>query len=460
MGKTKALPLGVEPRQGAVAVGIGLVGAAAFPPLTLWPLSLVAIALLLLLLKDKDTLTARNLGLVFGLTYALGTMYWFFALFGLFAVPMIGLMAGYFGLLATLIAMTRDYRPILRAALVAAFAVGIEWIRGDAWYLRFPWYTPVHALAAEPWSIAPVRWFGTYGFSYLLWLFAAAGAYVHPGCWVGFLLIPVGIGATLEIETADRRVLLVQAEEVVEEVIPRVPPQAVDLAVLPEYAYFRSPKGALTSPSGPATLAKRLSCPVVFGAVEGDYDSPKFFNVAAVIDADAKLIGTFPKQHPVPLMRDGKPGEQRPVFALPQGVLGVAICYDFDAPEVAASLVRAGATVLVAPTFDSMDWTAIQHVHHELLARLRAVENDRWLLRCASSGRSEVIDPHGVPSTQGIGIGETGYITLRFAHRNTFALGGRLWFLGPVAGAVTVLYALIGIAQFLRKRRARKVASA
>jgi predicted amidohydrolase len=113
---------------------------------------------------------------------------------------------------------------------------------------------------------------------------------------------------------------------------------------------------------------------VVFGAIEGDYLSPPFSNVALVIDAAGDVLGSFPKQRPVPLMLDGVPGNRRPVFPLDQGVLGVAICYDFDAPEVAGRLVRHGATVLVAPTMDAIEWTETQHDHHELLCRLRAVD--------------------------------------------------------------------------------------
>ena len=58
--------------------------------------------------------------------------------------------------------------------------------------------------------------------------------------------------------------------------------------------------------------------------------------MAVVIDSDAQIVGTFPKQHPVPLLQDGRPEHDAPVFPLDHGTLGVAVCYDFDAPEVAA----------------------------------------------------------------------------------------------------------------------------
>jgi apolipoprotein N-acyltransferase len=464
----RALSLGVTPRQGGLAVVAGLLAAAGFWPLALWPLLLVSIALFLRLLRDQDVQTARNLGLVYGLTYAAGTMYWMFLIFGPLAIPLLALMAAYFGLFATLIALTRGLRVPVRAALVALFAVAIEWLRGDAWYLRFPWYTPPHALAALPPMAAGVRWLGTYGLSFVVWLIAAAGAFGRPWNWGAFLLLPAAWLLLPADGTPDRRVLLLQAEYFgrAAQLIPKIPEEKVDLAVLPELAFAPdSPESALKLSHGPAELARKTSSPVVFGAEERAPGEKEESNVAAVIDSDGRLLGTFPKQHPVPLMADGKPGDRRPLFPVDDGVLGVAICYDFDAPEVVGSLVGAGATVLVAPTLDAMSWSRAQHEHHEMLFRLRALENDRWLLRSASSGRTEVISPSGWPSQEGIEIGKVGHIVLPFAHRGSWSLGGRLAFLGPAALAATGLFVVGRGVMWLRERRrlkakAREVAAA
>jgi apolipoprotein N-acyltransferase len=225
---------------------------------------------------------------------------------------------------------------------------------------------------------------------------------------------------------------------------------------LPEYAFPYSREAALASTRGPVALARKLHCPIVFGTVEGSYGKPGFQNVAAVIDAEGALLGTFPKQHPVPLMVDGKPGDRRPVFAVDGGFLGIGLCYDFDAPEIAGSLVRSGATVLLAPTGDLMDWGRIQHQHHELLMRLRAVENDRWILRATSSGRSEAIDPHGVPSTEYLDIGAKGSIKVAYAHRSSLAFGTYAYALGPLAAFLTVLFVLKQGIGALRNRHARQ----
>jgi apolipoprotein N-acyltransferase len=363
-------------------------------------------------------------------------------------------MAAYFGLFATLFALTRGMSVVARVALAALFAVGVEWLRGDAWYLRFPWYTPPHALAAVPPMIGGARWLGVYGLSFVIWLVAAAGAF-RPVAYAGFLLLPACWLLLPGDGTPDRRAVLLQTEygAGIESLIARVPKEKLDLAVLPEYAYTRSPESVLAWKNSPRALAGKIEAPVVFGAVEGTYAEMPFRNVAAVIGPDGRLLGTFTKQRPVPLMVDGVPGEERPVFPVDGGVLGVAICYDFDAPAVAGELVRSGATVLVAPTMDAMSWGRVQHEHHALLFRLRAVENDRWLVRASSSGRTEVISPRGVPSREGVEIDKVGSVVLPFAHRDSSALGGRLAFLGPVSAAGAALFLAWRIVARLRRRR-------
>ena len=398
-----ALRVGVTPKDGLGALVAGLMGSAAFPPVGLWPLSLVSISLLLYLLRDLDQGRARPVGLIYGLAFGSGTMYWLFrpGLFGPMAIPLVALMAGYFGLLTTLIALTRQRSPFVRAAFVALFAVAVEWLRGDAWYLRFPWYTVPHALTASPAWVAPVRWLGTYGLSYVIWFIAAAGVFDGARYWLAVLALPACAWLLPAFDPPDRKAVLIQVEEHerVGSAMAAVPNVDVDLAVLPEYAYTSSLDQVLKYRNGPASLAKRLHCPVIFGTtIGGNYGDPGYQNVAAVIDADGNVIDTFPKQRPVPLMLDGKPGTRRPVFPVERGTLGVAICYDFDNPAIAADLVAKGATVLVAPTGDLMTWSEVQHVHHGQLARLRALETDRWLLRATTSGRTEVIDPHGHPS--------------------------------------------------------------
>ena len=297
--------------------------------------------MLLFVLRDADPLAARNLGLTYGLVYGLGTMYWLFALFGPRAIALVGLMAAYFGLLAALVASTRGINPWARAALVAVFAIAVEWLRGDAWYLRFPWYTAPHALTASPAWISLARWLGVYGLSGQIWFLAAAGAFPPPRRLARLVAPARRLAAAVGRAAAGPPGVARpgRGRRGGAGGHPDGPGGRVDLAVLPEYSYTRPAKSVLTSQFGPGPLARRVHCPVVFGAVEGDYLIPPFENVAVVIDADGAVLGTFPKQRPVPLFADGTPGTRRPLFPMDQGVLGVGICYD---DEVQSGFGRTG----------------------------------------------------------------------------------------------------------------------
>ena len=118
-----SLRVGVTLRDGLFAGVLGLVGAAAFPPLGLWPLSLVAVAGLLWLLRGHDVEAAMNLGLLYGLAYGLGTIWWFALIFGPMIVGLLALFGIYFGILGMLIGMTKGRSPLARALFHSNFLV-------------------------------------------------------------------------------------------------------------------------------------------------------------------------------------------------------------------------------------------------------------------------------------------------------------------------------------------------
>lgn len=71
------------------------------------------------------------------------------------------------------------------------------------------------------------------------------------------------------------------------------------------------------------------------------------------------------------------------------------ICYESVYPGFVASFVRAGAEFISIITIDSW-WDRMSGAfQHERFAIFRAVENRRWLARCAVGGISCYIDPYG-----------------------------------------------------------------
>ncbi len=71
------------------------------------------------------------------------------------------------------------------------------------------------------------------------------------------------------------------------------------------------------------------------------------------------------------------------------------ICYESVYPEFVASFVKRGAEFIAIVTIDSWwDHMSGAYQHHQY-AIFRAIENRRWIARCAVGGFSSFIDPFG-----------------------------------------------------------------
>lgn len=139
-----------RPGPGAALISAlsGLALAAAFPPLDLWPLCLVALVPMMLLCRRLSPRRAMVCGAIFGLALFLGLMYWLMVVFVTYG----GLHWG-LGLLALLLftwymswyptawcwLLARWRGSAFALLLVAPLAwVGLEWLRGHI-FTGVPW---------------------------------------------------------------------------------------------------------------------------------------------------------------------------------------------------------------------------------------------------------------------------------------------------------------------------------
>ncbi len=76
--------------------------------------------------------------------------------------------------------------------------------------------------------------------------------------------------------------------------------------------------------------------------------------------------------------------------------LGVFICYESAFPDLVRQFTKQGADVLVNLSNDGYFGHSEARQQHLLIARMRAVENRRFLIRSTNDGITAVIDPAGI----------------------------------------------------------------
>jgi apolipoprotein N-acyltransferase len=75
--------------------------------------------------------------------------------------------------------------------------------------------------------------------------------------------------------------------------------------------------------------------------------------------------------------------------------VAVVICYESIFPDEVRQFVANGAQVLVNISNDGWYGETGAPFQHMQMARMRAIENHRWLLICTNSGVTASIDPYG-----------------------------------------------------------------
>ena len=138
------------------------------------------------------------------------------------------------------------------------------------------------------------------------------------------------------------------------------------------------------------------------------------YNSALVVGADGAPLGRYDKIHLVPFGEyvpfhklltfarslTGNVGEmgrgtERKVFRLNGHRYGVFLCYESVFADEVRQFTRLGAEVLVNLSDDGWYGDTSAPWQHLNMARMRAIENRRWLLRDTNNGVTAVIDPYG-----------------------------------------------------------------
>jgi apolipoprotein N-acyltransferase len=165
-----------------------------------------------------------------------------------------------------------------------------------------------------------------------------------------------------------------------------------------------------------AEIARESVSNFVLGVVhwKSSGNSMRAFNSVGVLDPAGRPTFVYDKIHLVPfseyipwrswlwfasdltaLISDFSTGTEYSVGQLPGGRFSVFICYEAIFPDQVRRYVENGAELLINVSNDGWFGKSSALGQHVAMARVRAAENRRWLLRDTNTGETVSVDPYG-----------------------------------------------------------------
>jgi len=409
--------------------------------------------------KVVSPLHAALLGYGCGFLWYAGNCYWIYQtmyLYGGISKPaafcLLVLFCCYLGLyhalFGWLLRLSATRGRIWLGLLGAPFLwVAVELAR--AHITSFPWDQLGMSQIDHPWLTAFAPWCGLYGISFLLAAVSAwiAALWLLPGSrnkqlggGLLCLLVFVAWPRTPHVVSAPQQVaVLLQPNGDVgdngawfggsfqsqldmlrslSEKTAAAAGKPVDIVVWPE-----SPAPLIESDTrlqeAARQLTQQINAPFIVGDVAlvdgvGPHHRRALYNSANFYTSQGSPAGRYDKMHLVPFgeytpfeellsfagsltakVGTMTPGSHRVMLQTGGHSYGVFICYESIFADEVRQLVGNGADVLVNISDDGWYGDTSAPWQHMNMARMRAIENRRWILRDTNSGITAAIDPNG-----------------------------------------------------------------
>lgn len=411
------------------------------------------LAVLMFLQFGKRPSQAFLLGVVFGTPGFIGGLYWIYisthvytgapAVLSIFLIGLLSLYLSLYGALTGAIAAwfgnDGDGHPPVFGYWLAAYVLAwplLELLRNFV-LTGFPWFALGYT-QTDTWlnGLAPIS--GVFGMAIPVLLVAAIPvAFRHGRIWLAAvpaaLLIGAGYAAQQQAWTKPAgeplKIGIVQGNieqnekwldskrwptvKLYRDLTEQLAPEA-DVILWPEVAIpgaYREFTNTLFRPLA-ATLAEH-NTDLLAGVMRWDDESRQFANAVAQVTLagpnfyDKQHLVPFAEYFPVPnfvrqwLQSLELPftdlytgNENRLPFQLTEHRIALSICFEDVFGEEVALLAR-DAAVLANVSNDAWFGRSIAAAQHEQIARMRALETQRWMVRATPTGFSSYINPQG-----------------------------------------------------------------
>lgn len=494
-----------------LAIGSGAALGLAFPNYNFYLLAWVALGLLVLASAGAPLKEAPLYGFLHGQVFYPVCLPWVDTVMRQYgnidpwiAAAFVGFIGLVGGLICTMfstgVALASRRSKLLACAIAPFLWTALEYFRtnipiiGSSWDLSG--YPAAHSLALL--QITSVT--GIYGLCFLIAAYGSLVAYAvlersrrgwMIAAGVTLLLVVVAAGGTYLIPAATPHYLahLVQTNFPQSESYPAdwLTVHAGELDQLEKISVdaAKQEPGIIIWPEVPAPfslqeplfaarasqIARDANNYFLVGVLDWKRAGGKFlaFNTAVLLDPTGQRIYSYDKIHLLPFgeyvplrgwltfakrltadISDFTPGSSYSIAEMPQGKFGAFICYEAIFPSEVRRFTASGAQLLITISNDGWFGRSSAPEQHMFMARVRAVENRRWLLRDTNNGYTESIDPYGRTAAQ-LAIDMRGQLTAPYDFRSDLTPYARFgdWFSWL---CIVVTVALLGFALVRRTR--------
>lgn len=475
----------------AAASLAGALVAFALPPWGWWPLALIGVALFIRIMLASVSSSPRSrfaLGFIFAASWFAPGMGWMWFLTAPGYVIAVTLFSAFHGFASILGARARF--PIVGLVLAHTLA---ETLR-----MSFPFGgVPLAslAIATAPSPLAELsRLSGPLFVTLIVWILGAIAATATRTTWARNVVTGLSLLAALLVIThvaphahdlgVTKRIAAVQGggpqgtlaiytnpRDVVERHLAAtrtIDDEGLDMVIWPENVIDVDDFYSSVEREEIASEASRLSAPFIVGITE-DVDRRYFTNAQVVVNVDGTLADRYDKVRRVPfgefvplrglleslgapvdrIPRDAQAGDTPASLRVGDTTAGVVISWEVFFSGRANEGVERDATFIINPTNGSSYTGTILQTQQLASSRLRAIEQDRWLVQVSPTGFSAFIGPDGTIHER-TGVSEQRVIVREIPLRTGRTLYSRLGDLPLIVVIVSVLLALLYSSRRLR----------
>jgi len=179
-----------------------------------------------------------------------------------------------------------------------------------------------------------------------------------------------------------------------EAAVPTTPQRAADLLTAIDRAGKVNQTALLTGiPTYERSSGKYFNSVLALGTAQGQYDKTRLVPFGEYVPLESILRGLI-RFLDLPMSSFSLGASEQPPLIVAGATIATAICYEIVYPDLVAEMAE-NANILLTVSNDAWFGQSIAPRQHMQMARMRAIENSKPMLRGTTNGVTAIIDHQG-----------------------------------------------------------------